>query len=78
MSAEQPSEEPKGQSVPDPEEPGATAVPSTGKNPLPKPGHLPMTELLFDKQGPASPFGEDVQFPLPPESLPYTHPGSEH
>lgn len=41
---------------------------------VPKPGHLPMSELLFVRQGPPSPFGEDMQFPLPVEQLDYQHP----
>jgi succinate dehydrogenase / fumarate reductase, iron-sulfur subunit len=36
-------------------------------------GKLPMTETLFDKAGPASPFGEDVTFPVEPEQLNYRH-----
>jgi hypothetical protein len=47
-----------------------------GKNPAYGAGHLPVNELLFERQGPPSPFGEDIEFPLPVESLPYTHPSS--
>jgi succinate dehydrogenase / fumarate reductase iron-sulfur subunit len=47
-----------------------------GRNPVPKPGYLPVNELLFDRQGAASPFGEDTEFPLPVESLPYSHPSA--
>lgn len=32
-----------------------------------------VTELLADKQGPLSPYG-DVDFPVPAEQLPYVHP----
>ncbi|WP_163511560.1 hypothetical protein [Fodinicola acaciae] len=39
----------------------------------PKPGHLPMTELLFVRQGPPSPFGEDMRFPLPLDQVEYEH-----
>lgn len=39
-----------------------------------KDGHLPVNELLFGRQGPASPFGEDLEFPLPVDRLPYAHP----
>lgn len=39
-----------------------------------KDGHLPVSEFLFGRQGPASPFGEDMTFPLPVDRLPYTHP----
>ncbi|HEY1486404.1 MAG TPA: hypothetical protein VGF84_09885 [Micromonosporaceae bacterium] len=37
-------------------------------------GHLPMTELLFDRAGAASPFGDDLSFPLPMSELTYVHP----
>ncbi len=43
----------------------------------PKPGYLPVNELLFERQGPASPFGEDAQFPLPLDQLPFKHPALE-
>jgi succinate dehydrogenase / fumarate reductase iron-sulfur subunit len=43
------------------------------KNPVTEAGHLPVNELLFERQGAASPFGEDVVFPLPAENLPYAH-----
>ncbi len=35
---------------------------------------LPVTELLFDRPGAASPFGDDQTFPLPPGTLSYVHP----
>ena len=31
-------------------------------------GNLPISEVAFDRSGAPSPFGEDVQFPLPPGS----------
>ena len=34
-----------------------------------KPGRLPVSEVAYDKAGAASPFGDDVTFPLPVESL---------
>jgi hypothetical protein len=37
-------------------------------------GRLPVTELLFDRPGAASPFGDDQTFPLPVTSLAYRHP----
>ncbi len=37
-------------------------------------GHLPLNELLFDRPGAPSPFGEDQQFPLPVSDLVYHHP----
>jgi succinate dehydrogenase / fumarate reductase iron-sulfur subunit len=41
-------------------------------------GKLPLSEVLFDRAGAASPFGDNVTFPLPPDSIAYDHPGSEH
>jgi succinate dehydrogenase / fumarate reductase iron-sulfur subunit len=35
---------------------------------------LPVTEFAFDKAGAASPFGDDIRFPLPLDRLTYTHP----
>jgi succinate dehydrogenase / fumarate reductase iron-sulfur subunit len=37
-------------------------------------GKLPLTETLLSKPGPASPFGDDLTFPVPPEQLRYHHP----
>lgn len=37
-------------------------------------GRLPMTEILFDRAGAASPFGDDLLFPLPISELTYVHP----
>jgi hypothetical protein len=39
-----------------------------------KPGRLPVSEFAFDRAGAASPFGDDVVFPLPPDALNYEHP----
>ena len=39
-----------------------------------KPGRLPVSEFAFDRAGAASPFGDDVPFPLPPGRLTYVHP----
>jgi hypothetical protein len=36
-------------------------------------GHLPVTEVTFDRAGAASPFGDDQTFPLPVDQLLYTH-----
>jgi hypothetical protein len=36
-------------------------------------GDHPVSELAADRTGALSPFG-DVEFPLPAEQLPYTHP----
>lgn len=46
----------------------------SGRNPVPKPGHLPVNEMLGEYQGANSPFGDDVTFPLAVEELDYTHP----
>ncbi len=40
-------------------------------------GRLPLTEFLFDRAGAASPFGDDLRFPLPVSELSYVHP-DEH
>ncbi len=37
-------------------------------------GKMAVTEVTFDRPGAASPFGEDREFPLPPESVNYQHP----
>jgi succinate dehydrogenase / fumarate reductase iron-sulfur subunit len=37
-------------------------------------GKLPLTETLIDRAGAASPFGDEVSFPVPPEELRYRHP----
>ena len=36
-------------------------------------GHLPVSELAADRPGGPSPFGDDIEFPLPVEELRYTH-----
>jgi hypothetical protein len=38
----------------------------------PKPGHLPVAELVADRAAAPSPFGDDQTFPLPVEELTYT------
>jgi len=38
-----------------------------------KPGRLPVTEATYGKAGAASPFGDDVEFPMPIEELDYEH-----
>jgi succinate dehydrogenase / fumarate reductase, iron-sulfur subunit len=37
-------------------------------------GKLPVAELYLDRAAAASPFGDDQEFPLPPEKLRYNHP----
>jgi succinate dehydrogenase / fumarate reductase iron-sulfur subunit len=43
--------------------------------PLDEKGRLPLNEVLSDRTGAASPFGDDVEFPVDPSSLNYYHPG---
>jgi hypothetical protein len=38
----------------------------------------PVNELLAQKPGSQSPFGDDITFPLPVESLYYEHPTPEN
>jgi succinate dehydrogenase / fumarate reductase, iron-sulfur subunit len=50
--------------------PGPTPIgPAVGAD-----GKLDVAELLLDRSGAASPFGDDQTFPLPPERLSYQHP----
>ncbi|MEV0268848.1 succinate dehydrogenase/fumarate reductase iron-sulfur subunit [Hamadaea sp. NPDC050747] len=41
-------------------------------------GHLPLNELLSDRVGANSPFGDDVQFPVDPTKLNYYNPEQKH
>jgi succinate dehydrogenase / fumarate reductase iron-sulfur subunit len=41
------------------------------------PGHLPVTEVTFNRAGAASPFGDDVRFPLPLDQITYVHPSED-
>jgi hypothetical protein len=45
-----------------------------GHGQIVKPGRLPVTEFAFDRAGAASPFGDDLHFPLPADRLTYVHP----
>jgi hypothetical protein len=38
-----------------------------------KAGRLPISEMAYDRPAAPSPFGDDVEFPLPVEELSYTH-----
>jgi len=40
-------------------------------------GHLPVSEFAAEVQGGLSPFGEDVEFPLPLDEVAYRHPAPE-
>jgi succinate dehydrogenase / fumarate reductase iron-sulfur subunit len=43
--------------------------------PVDEKGKLPLNEVLSDRVGAASPFGDDVEFPVNPSNLNYYHPG---
>lgn len=38
---------------------------------------LPLSEFTFDRAGAASPFGDDLAFPLPVAMLSYVHPSPD-
>jgi succinate dehydrogenase / fumarate reductase iron-sulfur subunit len=40
-------------------------------------GRMAVSEVTFDRAGAASPFGDNVEFPLPPDNLTYQHPTTE-
>jgi hypothetical protein len=40
------------------------------------PGRLPVSEFAIDRAGAASPFGDDITFPVPADRLTYEHPES--
>ncbi len=40
-------------------------------------GRMQLTEVTFDRAGAASPFGDEVEFPLPSTDITYQHPTSE-
>jgi len=58
-------------------EPRQAARPRKKEVVVVKDGHLPVNELLFNRSGAPSPFGEELQFPLPPDQLRYSHTGEE-
>jgi hypothetical protein len=41
-----------------------------------RPERLPVNEFLFNRAGAPSPFGDDLQFPLPAGALAYRHPSA--
>lgn len=53
---------------PDPEHSRTQVVPE---------GRIPVSEFAAEVQGGLSPFGEDIQLPLPVESIVYRHPAPE-
>jgi succinate dehydrogenase / fumarate reductase iron-sulfur subunit len=40
-------------------------------------GRLPVSEFASDRSGAASPFGDDLTFPMPVNRLTYTHPSED-
>jgi succinate dehydrogenase / fumarate reductase iron-sulfur subunit len=42
-----------------------------------QPGHMPVSEFAFDRPGAGSPFGDDIEFPIPVERLTYEHPDEQ-
>jgi len=40
-------------------------------------GRIPVSEFAAEVQGGLSPFGEDIELPLPAEAIVYRHPGPE-
>ena len=42
-----------------------------------KPGRLAVSEFAADRPGAASPFGDDITFPVPTDRLSYEHPTAE-
>jgi hypothetical protein len=60
-------------------EPGASAGrPAKSRSKVVKPGRMPVSEVAFDRPGAGSPFGDDIEFPVPPERLTYEHPADGH
>jgi hypothetical protein len=37
--------------------------------------NMHVSELATDHAGPVSPYGDDIEFPLPLDKIRYTHPG---
>jgi succinate dehydrogenase / fumarate reductase iron-sulfur subunit len=52
--------------------------PAKARSKVVKPGHMPVSEVAFDRPGAGSPFGDDIEFPVPPERLTYEHPTDGH
>jgi succinate dehydrogenase / fumarate reductase iron-sulfur subunit len=58
--------------------PGASVLrPATSATP-PDSFHDHVSEFAANVAGSLSPFGDDVEFPLPPSHLNYEHPGPEN
>ena len=56
-----------------PSAPDLAPVDSQGRGVTVKAGHLPVSEIASDRPGGPSPFGDDLEFPLPVDTLRYTH-----
>jgi succinate dehydrogenase / fumarate reductase iron-sulfur subunit len=52
-------------------------VPGPERSRQARPDRLPISEFAFDRAGAASPFGDDVLFPLETERLTYDHPPAD-
>lgn len=59
---------------PDLPEPFRPAVDQPSGGPIVAEFHV--SELMSENAGSMSPFGDDLEFPLPPEALGYVHPGA--
>jgi hypothetical protein len=49
-------------------------APGVGRSRPVRRDRLPISEFAFDRAGAASPFGDDLSFPLETERLRYAHP----
>jgi hypothetical protein len=52
----------------------STGRPAKSRARVVKPGRLAVSEFAADRAGAASPFGDDITFPVPTERLSYEHP----
>jgi hypothetical protein len=50
--------------------------PDRGRTHIVPEGRIPVSEFAAEVQGGLSPFGDDVQLPLPAEAISYRHPGA--
>ena len=55
-------------------EPSQTQRPRKSRAKVVKPGRLAVSEFAADRAGAASPFGDDITFPVPADRLTYEHP----
>ena len=61
----------------EPEAGSAPRRPPKTRSKVVKPGRLPVSEVAFDRPGAGSPFGDDIEFPVPAERLTYEHPDAD-